>query len=308
VTVVVTGADGFVGRWLVRALVAAGHTVVAAAGGAVPADAAVPVRWTRLDLTDRGSVERLAAEPADAVVHLAGIASGAQSLADPARAWEVNAAGTARLVAAFGARRSAGDGDPLVLVVSTAEVYGASDRPLAETAPLRPRSPYAASKAGAELAASETATRTGLRVVVARPFPHTGPGQDTRFVVPALAQRLVAARRSSSPVVKVGNMDVTRDLLDVRDVAAAYLTLLSAGRAGETYNIASGVGVPLRDVFARLAAIVGVAPILEVDAGLLRPADLPTLVGDAARLRALGWAPVYTLDTTLRDLVDAEAH
>jgi len=309
VTVIVTGADGFVGRWLVRALVAAGHTVVAAAGTAVPSTPAVAaVRWTTLDLRDHASVERLAAEPADAVVHLAGLASGAQSLADPALAWEVNAVGTARLVGAFGARRSRGEADPLVVVVSTAEVYGLAEHPLTEADPVRPRSPYAASKAAAELAGAETAARTGLRVMVARPFPHTGPGQDGRFVVPALAQRLLAARRSGSRVVKVGNLDVTRDLLDVRDVAAAYVALLAAGRPGETYNIASGAGVRLRDLFARLAAIVGVDPIAEMDATLMRPADLPVLIGDAARLRAAGWAPMVPLETTLRDLVDAEAH
>jgi len=309
VTVLVTGADGFVGRWLVRALVAAGHTVVAAAGGAAPANlAAEPVRWTTLDLRDQQSVERLASEPADAVVHLAGLASGSEALADPARAWEVNAVGTARLVGALGARRARGEADPLVIVVSTAEVYGAATRPLTERDPVHPRSPYAASKAGAELAAAETAARTGLRVVTARAFPHTGPGQDGRFVVPALAQRMLAARRSGSRVVKVGNLDVTRDLLDVRDVAAAYVTLLGAGRTGETYNIASGTGVRLSDVFDRLAAIIGVDAIAEVDAALMRPADLPVLVGDATRLRATGWTPAIPLETTLRDLVDAEAH
>jgi len=309
VTVVVTGADGFVGRWLVRALVAAGHTVVAAAGSAVPAGA-VPaeVRWTTLDLRDRASVARLAAEPADAVVHLAGVSSGAQALADPGLAWEVNAAGTARLLGALGARCARGEADPRVLVVSTAEVYGVAMQPLRETDPVRPRSPYAASKVGAELAAMETSERTGLRVVVARPFPHTGPGQDPRFVAPALASRLLVARRAGSRVVKVGNLDATRDLLDVRDVVAAYVLLLGAGRFGETYNIASGTGVVLRDLFHRLAAIVGVDAIPEADAALMRPADLPVLVGDASKLRAAGWAPAYTLDTTLRDLVDAQAH
>ena len=310
-TVLVTGANGFVGRWLVRALVAAGHSVIAAAGPGVAAPAdlvAAPVRWTALDLLDARSVDGIAGEPADAVVHLAGLASGVESLADPARAWEVNAVGTARLLGALGTRRSRGDADPLVLVVSTAEVYGAAGHPLRETDPVRPRSPYAASKAGAELAAAETAARTGLRVIVARAFPHTGPGQDGRFVAPALAQRLLAARRSGARVVKVGNLDATRDLLDVRDVAAAYLALLAQGRAGETYNVASGTGTRLRDLFDRLAAIVGVDAIAEVDAALMRPSDLPVLVGDPGKLRAAGWAPAIALDTTLRDLVDAEAH
>lgn len=309
-TVLVTGADGFVGRWLVRALVAAGHTVIAAVGsGAAPADlAAAPVRWLPLELRDPQSVEQVVAEPVEAVVHLAGLASGAEALADPARAWEVNATGTARLVGALGAQRARGEADPLVVVVSTAEVYGASERPLRESDPVRPLSPYAASKAGAELAALETAARTGLRVVVARAFPHTGPGQDGRFVAPALAQRLLAARRSGARVVKVGNLDATRDLLDVRDVVAAYVLLLGVGRAGETYNIASGTGIRLHEIFDRLAAIIGVDAIAEVDATLMRPADLRVLVGDAGKLRATGWTPAFALDTTLRDLVNAEAH
>jgi GDP-4-dehydro-6-deoxy-D-mannose reductase len=311
VTVLVTGADGFVGRWLVRALVAAGHKVIAAAGPGpgAPADlAATPVRWTSLDLRDTGSVDRFAAEPADAVVHLAGLASGAQSLADPGLAWEVNAVGTARLLAALGTRCARGEADPRVLVVSTAEVYGAALQPLRETDPVRPRSPYAASKAAAELAAFETAERTGLRVVVARAFPHTGPGQDARFVAPALAQRLLAARRSGARAVRVGNLDAVRDFSDVRDVVAAYITLLAVGRAGESYNVASGSGLRVRDLFDRLAAIVGVEAVPEPDAALMRPSDLPVLVGDATKLRATGWAPVYALETTLRDLVHAEAH
>jgi len=312
VTVLVTGADGFVGRWLVRALLAAGHPVVGTTlpGSRPPrVSGAGEVRWIPLDLTDPVSVHRVAAEPVDAVAHLAAAASGGDALKDPGRAWEVNAAGTARLLAELGRRRAAGDADPLVLVVSTGEVYGAGGhRPFVETDPVRPRSPYAASKAGAELAARETAERTALRVVIARAFPHTGPGQDERFVVPAFTRRLMLARRLRSRVVKVGNLDVTRDILDVRDVAAAYVALLAGGAGGETYNVATGQGVMLSDLFDRIAAIVGVAAIPEADPELVRPADLPYLVGDGARLRAAtGWTPHHDLDRTLRDLVDAQA-
>jgi len=312
VTVLVTGADGFVGRWVVRALVAAGHAVVAAAGpGATPpADLAAlgGVRWVSLDLRDPVSVAALAGERCDAVLHLAGLASGAEALRDPALAWDVNAAGTARLLEALGRRRAAGDGDPRVVVVSTAEVYGPCGRALTEADPVRPVSPYAASKAGMELAARETAARTGLRVVTARPFPHTGPGQDDRFVTAAFARRLAAARQLRARVVKVGNLEVTRDLLDVRDVADAYLALLSAGTPGEAYNIASGTGVRLRELFDRLAGVLGVDAIPETDATLVRPHDVPFLVGDASKLRAAtGWAPRIPLDRTLREIVDAQA-
>jgi GDP-4-dehydro-6-deoxy-D-mannose reductase len=313
VTVLVTGANGFVGRWVVRALLAAGHTVVAAAGpdAAARRDDAErrAARWVALDLLNAESVRAVAGGAYDAVVHLAGLASGGEALRDPALAWTVNAGGTARLLDAFGQRRRTGDADPLVLLASTAEVYRPQMRPLVESDAIGPRSPYAASKRGAELAADETAARTALRVVTTRAFPHTGPGQDERFVVPAFARRLLDARRSGAKTVAVGNLEVTRDLLDVRDVAGAYVELLRKGVPGEVYNVASGSGVTLHDVFDRLARQIGVKAAPVSDPTLLRPADVPYLVGDAAKLRAAtGWAPTISLDHTIRDLVDAQAH
>ncbi len=314
--VLVTGADGFVGRWLVRSLAAQGHEPVAAVkreglgrtDWAAVAGAAVAER--ALELTDAATVREAAAGPWDAVAHLAALASGRDALDDPWSAWTVNAAGSARLLGELGRRVRGGDADPLVLLVSTAEVYGAGQgRPLVATDPVAPRSPYAASKAGAELAARETAARTGLRVVIARPFPHTGPGQDARFVAPSFAQRLLVARRAGSRVVKVGNLEPVRDLLDVRDVAAAYVGLLARGVPGEIYNVASGRGLSLRELFAQLAAIVGVDPIAEVDPDFVRPADIGYLVGEPGKLRAAtGWTPAHPLERTLRDLVDAQAH
>ena len=313
--VLVTGADGFVGRWLLKVLLAGGHDVLGAVQPGPPTDDGLTeaeraaVRWLPLELGDPRSVRHVAEHPCDAVVHLAAVASGGDALRDPGQAWAVNAAGSARLLGEFGRLRKGGEADPLVLLVSTAEVYGrGAARPLRETDAANPCSPYAASKLGAELAARETRERTGLRALVARPFPHTGPGQDERFVVPAFARRLRGARRAGAKVVKVGNLEPVRDLLDVRDVVAAYLALLARGAPGEVYNIAGGEGHSLDELFARLAAIVGVDAITEPDPELVRPADIPYLVGDAAKLRAAtGWAPRIPLDRTLRDVVDAQA-
>jgi len=312
--VLVTGADGFAGRWVLRALLEAGHEVVAAEQplahrGAIPEAERAAVPWIPLELGDVRSVRQAAAQNLDAVVHLAAVASGGDALRDPGVAWSVNAAGTARLLGELGRRRLGGEIDPLVLVVSTAEVYGAGPaRPLRESDPVAPRSPYAASKAGAELAAGETRLRTGLRIVIARAFPHTGPGQDERFVAPAFARRLRGARLAGARVVKVGNLDPVRDFLDVRDVAAAYVALLGRGAPGEIYNVASERGVALRELFDRLAAIVGVDAIAESDPEFMRPADIPTLVGDSGKIRAAtGWAPAIPFDQTLRDLVHAQA-
>ncbi len=313
-TILVTGADGFVGRWLIRALLAAGHDVLGAVQPGPPLDDGLTeaeraaVRWLPLELGDARAVRNLAEHRVDAVVHLAAVASGGDALRDPGQAWAVNAAGTARLLGEYGRQRKAGDADPLVLLASTAEVYGRGDeRPRTESDPTNPCSPYAASKLGAELAARETRVRTGLRVIVARAFPHTGPGQDERFVVPAFARRLRGARLAGAKVVKVGNLDPVRDLLDVRDVVGAYLALLAKGTPGEVYNVASGTGHSLEGLFLQLAAIIGVEPIAEPDPELVRPADIPYLVGDATRLRAAtGWAPAIPLDRTLRDVVDAQ--
>jgi GDP-4-dehydro-6-deoxy-D-mannose reductase len=143
--------------------------------------------------------------------------------------------------------------------------------------------------------------------MIARSFPHTGPGQDERFVAPAFARRLRGARLAGARVVKVGNLEPVRDFLDVRDVAAAYLALLEHAVPGEAYNVASGRGVTLQELFERLADIVGVNAIAEPDPEFVRPADIPCLLGDSGKLRAAtGWTPGIPFDQTLRDLVHAQ--
>jgi GDP-4-dehydro-6-deoxy-D-mannose reductase len=314
-SVLVTGAGGFVGRWLVRDLLEHGYAVTGALQqGSEPPSSLngqerAGVRWIPLELLDSGSVRRVLGEPFDHIVHLAAVSSGADARQHPGNAWAVNAAGTARVLEVAAQQRHAGTADPSILLASTAEVYGAAaSRPLVETDPVRPCSPYAASKAGAELAAMETSGRTGLRIIVARPFQQTGPGQDERFVVPALARRLKGARLAGARVIKVGNLQPVRDFLDVRDVCVALVALMERGRPGEVYNIATGQGIRLEELFGRIARVVGVDAITEVDPELMRPADIPYLVGDASKLRMeMGWAPRIPLEQTIADVVAAQA-
>ena len=314
--VLVTGADGFVGRHLVRHLVSAGDDV--AAGCRPGGD---PVDWSNgsgpprveplpLEITDSASVYAALEWRPDAIVHLAAVASIREARRDPRAAWVVNAAGTALLASAAAELRERRAADPLVLVVSTGEVYGAGPRTArSETDPLLPRSPYAASKVGAEVAALGERRRTGLRVVIARPFPHTGAGQATHYAVPAFAERLRAAAASGAATVPTGNLDPVRDLLDVRDVVGAYRLLLVKGVPGEAYNVARGEGQSVGEVFARLAAITGSRAQPRPDPSLVRRAEIPYLVGDSTKLRrATGWAPTIDLEQTLRELIDAQAH
>lgn len=266
------------------------------------------VRWVPLDLEDDRSVDGAVAPGTEAILHLAALASGREARQNVGRAWNVNAAGTARLCEA--AARLGDRPAPLMLVVSTGEVYGMGGTAgRQETDPAAPVSPYASSKLGAEVAAFEVMRRTGLRCIVARPFAHTGPGQTDQYVVPALASRIRAAARSGDGSIPVGNLDPVRDFLDVRDVVEAYVRLLRQGVPGQVYNIASGVGISLRVVFDRLAALLGVSVRPVTDPALTRTADVPHLVGDSTKLRqATGWEPSLSFDQSLRDLVNAQAN
>jgi GDP-4-dehydro-6-deoxy-D-mannose reductase len=173
-------------------------------------------------------------------------------------------------------------------------------------------SPYALSKAAADAFAA-VASAAGQDVIRARSFGHTGPGQLPRFVVPSMAQQIAAIEAGNSedieadkkPRLLVGNLDVTRDLSDVRDVAGAYVALLERGKTGAAYNVCRGEGVRLSDVIARLAALCRVKVAVETDPARLRPADVPYLVGDPALIAGdTGWKPAIGLDQTLRDVLD----
>lgn len=305
--ILVTGADGFVGSWLTGALADAGHVVVGTVRrGTSPPAWLCSVATVELELGDAASVARALDQDFDAVVHLAGMASGAEARRDPGASWEVNAAGTARVLEAAAERQGGG---ARFLLASTAEVYGAGPaRPRVETDPPAPCSPYGASKLGAEVAALEVARRTGLQVIVARSFPHIGRGQDGRFVVPAFARRLADARRRGEREVPVGNLDPVRDVLHVGDVCAAYEALLRDGVAGETYNVAAGRAVSIRELFDALARLMGVDAVPVAQARLQRPADIPYLVGSADKLRAAtGWRPRVSLEEALAEVADAQA-
>ena len=284
----VTGGHGFVGTWLRRHLDAEGDDVVAPTG-------------EEMDVTDEAAVAAAVtdAEP-EVVYHLAGLAHVGRSWQEPAEFLRVNAGGTLSVLEA--ARRCATP--PRVVVVSSAEVYGTvrpEQLPLTEQVPVRPVSPYAASKAAAEVLALQANLGHGTPVVVARPFNHIGPGQDPAFMVPGLATRILAARRNGTRTIGVGNLEPRRDLTDVRDIVRAYRLLATAGQPGATYNVCSGRDLAVGEVLDRLLALTGAEVTAEADPALVRAVEVPVLRGDPSRLRAAtGWAPAIPLDDTLR--------
>lgn len=284
----VTGGQGFVGTWLCRHLESEGDEVVAAG--------------PEVDVTDAEALARALrdAEP-DVLYHLAAASHVGRSWEDPGETFRVNALGTLEVLRALRALSR-----PVrTLLVSSSEVYGpvpADDQPVGEERPLRPLSPYAASKAAAELVGVQAWLGYGQEVVVARPFNHVGPGQRDDFVVAALARRVAEAERSGAKAITVGNLDAVRDFTDVRDIVRAYRLLVLRGRSGVAYNVSSGVGRRIADVARLLAASAQSELSLVVDPALQRKSEVSVLVGSPARLQAeTGWVPEVPFEATLAD-------
>jgi GDP-4-dehydro-6-deoxy-D-mannose reductase len=282
--ILVTGAQGFVGSHLLAQL----------------GDSAVPVD---VDVTDAKAVSQSFADHAPkGIVHLAAASSVGASWEDVGEAWRVNAVGTVNVLAA--ARSQAPE--CRVLVTSTGEVYGRAQRvPTSEDEPLVPLSPYAASKAAAEVAC-EQERRSGLDVVIARPFQHEGPGRDERFAVGSWTAQIARAEESGGGTVRVGDLSARRDIVDVRDVCRAYGLLLNPSVLAATYNVASGRAIEMREVLELLVGLAQAPIDVEPDPERSRPADIPVVCGDASRLReATGWEPMIPLEQTLADTLDA---
>jgi len=293
--VLVTGATGFVGPHLLAHLRECGDDVVAAGDASGV-----------FDITNRGAVhDALDAHRPEIVYHLAAWSDVAASWRDPTACLRVNVEGTANVLdaaRAAGVRR--------VVAVGSSEEYGKIDAGtsrLREDAPLRPMTPYGASKVAASFLALQAWLGAGLETIRVRAFSHTGPGQSDRFVVPALARRIVVAERDATRTIPIGAREPVRDLSDVRDVVRAYRLLAERGAPGEAYNVCSGTGVSIGEIADRLVASAGGRVEFEVDPELVRPIEVPRLVGDPGHLiAATGWAPRFTLDETL-DAVLADA-
>lgn len=296
--VLVTGASGFVGRHVVERLVRAGHSVVGCGSQtASVSSVAGEIEHHRVDLRDGDAVAALvrAVRP-DWVVHLAAVAFVADENVDAF--YEVNLLGTRRLLAAL----AASPGLERALVVSSASVYGHGDgRLLTEKAPIAPVNDYGVSKAAMEQVCSLFADR--VPIVVARPFNHTGVGQEERFLVP----KIVAHHARREPSIRLGNIEVARDFTDVRDVAAAYLELLAGPFAGEVFNIASGRAVSLREVIAMCGRLTGHVIAVESDPRFQRTRDIASLAGDKSKLcTALGDFRPRPLEETIAWMLGLE--
>ncbi|MCA8096216.1 NAD-dependent epimerase/dehydratase family protein [Burkholderia contaminans] len=296
----VTGLTGFTGRYMAERLQVAGYDVWGTvAPGSPPSDDPVFAQCTLLpvDLLDADAMRAAAADARpDAVVHLAARAHVAQD--EPSQTYAVNIVGTRNLLAALAGldRRPSA-----VLLASSANIYGNSTAGvLDETVAPAPANDYAVSKLAMEYAAKLWADR--LPIVIARPFNYTGVGQSDAYLLP----KLVAHYARSAPRISLGNLDVSRDFSDVRDVTAAYLKLVEAAPAGETFNVCSERAYSLKEVLAMLSRIAGYVIDVTIDPRFVRHNEVKRLSGSRDKLRrVVGELPVTPLDETLQWMVEA---
>jgi len=305
--VLVTGAGGFVGPYLVRALAERGHEAHGLVRSAASHARLAGERVTLHDgdvLEAQALAELIARVRPEAVCHLAALSLVPAAERDPASAYRVNVDGTLAVLAAL--REHAGGAR--MLYVGSSDAYGAvlsDDLPIDEDVPFRPLTVYGASKAAAELTAAQWGRAYGLDVVRVRPFNHTGPGQTPAFVCPALARQIAASEAGRQPpVLRVGNLDPVRDLSDVRDVAAGYVALLERGMSSHAYNLCSGVGRSIREVVDVFCSLARVPIEVAQDPALVRRVEVPALIGSAERALAdAGWRPAVPFERTAADLL-----
>jgi GDP-4-dehydro-6-deoxy-D-mannose reductase len=309
----VTGGTGFVGQWLIRSLLRDGVSVTSIAAHGLPnqpllsGDESREVRWVEGDLRDANLIGSLLdASAPHFIYHLAAMAFPPEAATSPLEAYDVNLLGFVRLATELLKRR--GVLDPMVLVVGSGEQYGdhpSSEIPLREDAELRPRSIYSATKVAQEVVARQYFRTDGLRVVTTRSFNHSGPGHAPQYLLPSLIRRTAELRSRPGKPLTIGNPDVIRDFTHVADVVEAYRLLAERGSPGESYNVCSGSGSTVLDLARAVLHRMGVAAEISSDPALVRPADIPVLVGSPARLRdATGWVPARTRDQMVDDLIE----
>lgn len=298
--VLVTGAGGFVGRYLIEHLVAAGDKIIASdRNGNVQYQYGEQVENCSLDVADADRCSEVISRfQPEVIYHLAGIAFVPEAENNFDRALLVNVGGTNNIIRAVHLLQLG----CTVVVVSSAEVYGriqSGELPISETCPLRPANNYSLSKVMAELVAARYEQFNYVRPLIMRPFNHVGPGQDNRFVVSSFAQQLARiAAGKSAPLIRVGNLDAERDFSDVRDIVRAYR--LAALHGSGTYNLCSGKAVSIQWILDTLISIAGVDVEIKRDPARMRPSEVPRLYGSYAKAeKELGWRPEIALRQTL---------
>ena len=306
--VLITGATGFVGNHLASHL----HTMHpdAMIYGTKLFDAEKSNKHItttyQIDLKDYGRVRDMLAEcQPDTIYHLAAQAFVPRSFEDPWETLENNIRSQLNLIQACLEL----DIRPRMLIISSAEIYGAVDAtqmPITVNTPLRPTNPYSVSKVTQDMLGLQYFLSHDMPIMRARAFNHIGPGQNPRFVAPAFATQIAKIEvNQQEPYIYVGNIEAQRDFTDVRDIVRAYQLITEKGQPGQAYNIASGKAYSIQYLLDTLLSYSDIEIEVRVDESRLRPVDVPVILGDYSQLNDdTGWEPTISFEGTLRDVLD----
>ncbi len=298
----ITGANGFVGRYFIEYL-QKNDKNADIFGVDITESCLSKIKYKQVDLNDRFSTYKMLEEVnPDYIVHLAAMSSVAQSWQDPAKCFLNNTGVFLNLadgVRELGIKCR-------ILSVGSSEEYGIYDEPMRENFVLHPKSPYSVARLSQEYLSKLYVDYFKLDIVMTRSFNHIGPRQNPKFVIPSFVQQLIKISKGEQNEIKVGNIDVVRDFLDVRDVVDAYYKILKNSKNREVYNVCSGNGIKLRDIIETVSNLLYIKPNIIIDKERLRPNEIMSVIGNNTKLKTeLGWKPQYTLKDTLKDMIKA---
>lgn len=303
--ILITGIGGFVGKYLMEALLVRGEEVH---GTTMPGELFDDSRITlhTLEITNKENVGDVIRKICpDQIYHLAGQSSVGLSWKDPSLTVMTNVVGTINLLDAIRETNI----NTKVLIIGSSDQYGRvkpEDCPLCEEQPLNPQSPYATSKKAQEEIAKQYVQAHNMKIIMARAFNHIGPGQKRGFVIADFASQIAEIEKGlKEPILRVGNLDAKRDFNDVRDIVDAYIILMDRGRTGEVYNVGSGKAHSVREMLERLLVLANVPISVEQVSDKIRPSDIPLVQCDNSKIvRDMGWQMSYSLEKTLEDTLN----
>ena len=299
----ITGSNGFVGKHLIQKLSSKGSDVFALYRNKL--DSKVDgVLYKKIDLNNVQSLKKYLNQfkPKN-IIHLAADSSVAFSWEHPIKSFNNNMNIYLNLIDAVRQSKI----NPIILSIGSSEVYGKVEKgciPLKENNKLNPINPYSVARVSQELISDVYCKAYGLTIIKTRSFNHLGVGQDSRFFVPSVIKQLLEIKSSN---LKLGNLDIIRDFLDVEDVVDAYLDLIKYGITGEVYNVCSGTGYSLNKIVKNVMNITNIKKPIILNKSKIRPVDNPIIVGDNSKLRLLNnWKPKIDLDLSIKKMIEFE--
>jgi len=263
-------------------------------------------KYKKINLADRALIQELLDNfRPDYILHLASVSSVSKSWQAPVESFVNNTNIFLNIAESIRELKL----KTRILSIGSSEEYGnypAEKMPLKETYELKPCSPYAVARVSQEMLSKLYADDYGVDIVMTRSFNHIGPRQRDVFVIPSFIKQLVDIKQGRADnKIYVGNIEIVRDFLDVRDVVDAYYKLLINGKKGEVYNVCSGRGVKLKEIIETASKILNISPEIVVDKSRIRPADNMVIIGDNSKLeQELGWCPEQDIEKTLVDMIN----